>query len=88
MKHHQHPALRTSIINDIVWQTSLVHLSLQNVEASVDGVLGGYGHVSSADITESEAFLKETYGARLVETGDQPLRALGQSHSQHHVCNT
>ncbi|GAQ92664.1 hypothetical protein KFL_010870010 [Klebsormidium nitens] len=48
----------------------------ENVEASVDGVLGGYGHVSSVDIAESEAFLKETYGARLVETGDQPLRAL------------
>ncbi|KAK3034385.1 hypothetical protein RJ639_033989 [Escallonia herrerae] len=29
----------------------------QGVEASVDGVLGGYGHVSEADIKSSEAFL-------------------------------
>ncbi|KAK2979426.1 hypothetical protein RJ640_016338, partial [Escallonia rubra] len=29
----------------------------QGVEASVDGVLGGYGHVSEADIKASEAFL-------------------------------
>ncbi|KAL9251399.1 Alpha N-terminal protein methyltransferase 1-like protein [Drosera capensis] len=30
----------------------------QGVEASVDGVLGGYGHISDADIKGSEAFLK------------------------------
>jgi hypothetical protein len=49
----------------------------ESVEASVNGVLGGYGHVSSVDIAESEAFLRETYGGRLAEKGDQPLRALG-----------
>lgn len=59
-------------------QTSLP-LHMQSVEASVDGVLGGYGHVSSADIVESEAFLKETYGARLADRSNEPLRALGQS---------
>ncbi|KAL5549512.1 hypothetical protein UlMin_004743 [Ulmus minor] len=29
----------------------------EGVEASVDGVLGGYGHVNKVDITDSEAFL-------------------------------
>ncbi|KAL8101279.1 hypothetical protein AgCh_033236 [Apium graveolens] len=29
----------------------------EGVEASVDGVLGGYGHVNEADIKDSEAFL-------------------------------
>ncbi|KAJ6815151.1 alpha N-terminal protein methyltransferase 1 [Iris pallida] len=30
----------------------------QNVEASVDGVLGGYGQVNDADVAASDAFLK------------------------------
>ncbi|PKA64380.1 Alpha N-terminal protein methyltransferase 1 [Apostasia shenzhenica] len=30
----------------------------EGVEASVDGVLGGYGHVNEADVRGSEAFLK------------------------------
>ncbi|WOL15355.1 alpha N-terminal protein methyltransferase 1 [Canna indica] len=30
----------------------------QGVDASVDGVLGGYGHVNDADVKGSEAFLK------------------------------
>lgn len=30
----------------------------ENVEASLDGVLGGYGHVNEADVKCSEAFLK------------------------------
>nr|DAD43615.1 TPA_asm: hypothetical protein HUJ06_001845 [Nelumbo nucifera] len=30
----------------------------EGVEASVDGVLGGYGHVDEADVKGSEAFLK------------------------------
>ncbi|KAH9625995.1 hypothetical protein KSS87_017116 [Heliosperma pusillum] len=33
----------------------------QAVEASVDGVLGGYGNVSDADITSSEAFLRTLF---------------------------
>ncbi|KAK3041864.1 hypothetical protein RJ639_001232 [Escallonia herrerae] len=33
----------------------------QGVEASVDGVLGGYGHVSEADIKASEAFLNTLF---------------------------
>ena len=28
-------------------------------DASIDGVLGGYGHVSDADILESEKFLRK-----------------------------
>ncbi|XP_074276688.1 alpha N-terminal protein methyltransferase 1 [Silene latifolia] len=33
----------------------------QEVEASVEGVLGGYGNVSDADITSSEAFLRTLF---------------------------
>ncbi|ONK74448.1 uncharacterized protein A4U43_C03F6350 [Asparagus officinalis] len=36
----------------------------QGIEASVDGVLGGYGHVNDADVKGSEAFLKTLLPAR------------------------
>ncbi|KAA0052465.1 alpha N-terminal protein methyltransferase 1 isoform X2 [Cucumis melo var. makuwa] len=49
----------------------------QGVEASVDGVLGGYGHVNDADILGSEVFLKSVLGERLSFAGkDRPLVAL------------
>ncbi|XP_008439522.1 alpha N-terminal protein methyltransferase 1 isoform X2 [Cucumis melo] len=49
----------------------------QGVEASVDGVLGGYGHVNDADILGSEVFLKSILGERLSFAGkDRPLVAL------------
>ena len=35
----------------------LSHFYLKAVEASVDGVLGGYGHVNEADVKGSAAFL-------------------------------
>ncbi|ESQ39509.1 hypothetical protein EUTSA_v10000956mg [Eutrema salsugineum] len=38
----------------------------EGVEASVDGVLGGYGHVNDADILGSEVFLKTLMQERLV----------------------
>lgn len=41
----------------------------QGVEASVDGVLGGYGHVNDADIKESEAFLNTLLAERFPDTG-------------------
>uniref|UniRef100_A0A0D6R484 Alpha N-terminal protein methyltransferase 1 n=1 Tax=Araucaria cunninghamii TaxID=56994 RepID=A0A0D6R484_ARACU len=41
----------------------------QQVEASVDGVLGGYGHVSGRDVRDSNAFLVEIMGKRLREAG-------------------
>lgn len=46
--------------------------------ATVDGVLGGYGHVSPADIRESERFLLRCFGKRLKAAGmgEQPLVAL------------
>ena len=51
---------------------------LKGVEASVDGVLGGYGHVNDADITGSEVFLKTLMQERLVNGGtNQHLVALG-----------
>ena len=51
---------------------------MKGVEASVDGVLGGYGHVNDADIIGSEVFLKTLLQERLVngET-NQHLVALG-----------
>ncbi|RID45094.1 hypothetical protein BRARA_I01847 [Brassica rapa] len=49
----------------------------EGVEASVDGVLGGYGHVNAADITGSEVFLKTLIQERLVNGGtNQHLVAL------------
>lgn len=50
----------------------------QGVEASVDGVLGGYGHVNEADILGSEVFLKSILAERFPFAGkDRPLVALG-----------
>ncbi|CAI5974920.1 unnamed protein product [Closterium sp. NIES-64] len=51
----------------------------EGVEASVDGVLGGYGAVSSTDAAGSAAFLHEVYGAQLDAARSQgrPLVALG-----------
>ncbi|GAB4829453.1 hypothetical protein Ancab_019125 [Ancistrocladus abbreviatus] len=49
----------------------------QGVEASVDGVLGGYGHVTDADIKGSEAFLNSLLDELLVDRGqNQHLVAL------------
>lgn len=53
---------------------------IKGVEASVDGVLGGYGHVNDADIIGSEVFLKTLLQERLVNVGpNQHLVALGNS---------
>ncbi|XP_010537339.2 PREDICTED: alpha N-terminal protein methyltransferase 1 [Tarenaya hassleriana] len=41
----------------------------EGVEASVDGVLGGYGHVNDADIVGSEVFLKTLLRERLADGG-------------------
>lgn len=48
-------------------------------EASYNGVLGGYGYVSDADITESSAFLKKAFSAQLGEAsrGTRHLVAAG-----------
>ncbi|KAI3935439.1 hypothetical protein MKW98_027579 [Papaver atlanticum] len=40
----------------------------EGVEASVDGVLGGYGHVNDTDIKASEDFLKSIISERLGTT--------------------
>lgn len=47
-------------------------------EASDNGVLGGYGHLSGPDVRDSRAFLKKAYGAALTEaeTGQRQLVAL------------
>lgn len=50
----------------------------KGVEASVDGVLGGYGHVNEADVHGSEAFLKTLLSERYLNAGtDGHLVALG-----------
>lgn len=49
-------------------------------EASYDGVLGGYGHVSEADISESEKFLNKAFAKQLGEAAakKQKLVAVGE----------
>lgn len=44
------------------WYTSAVDY-WDRQEASVDGVLGGYGHLSTPDVRDSRAFLKKVGGA-------------------------
>ena len=39
------------------------------VEASVDGVLGGYDHVNDVDVKGSEAFLKTLFFDRFLDAG-------------------
>ncbi|KAL0305383.1 UNVERIFIED_CONTAM: Alpha N-terminal protein methyltransferase 1 [Sesamum radiatum] len=41
----------------------------QGVEATVDGVLGGYGHVNEPDIKDSEAFLNSVLAERFPDAG-------------------
>lgn len=45
---------------------------MKGVEASVDGVLGGYGHVNVIDIKGSEAFLKMLLSDRYADAGKKP----------------
>lgn len=51
---------------------------LKEVDASVDGVLGGYGDVNDADIKGSEAFLNPLLADFLLDRGkNRHLVALG-----------
>lgn len=49
-------------------------------EASNNGVLGGYGHVSDLDVRDSRAFLLKTLGQELQEAaeGKRQMVALGE----------
>lgn len=50
----------------------------KGVEATVDGVLGGYGHVNEPDIKGSEAFLNSILAERFPDAGrGRRLVALG-----------
>lgn len=40
----------------------------KGVEATVDGVLGGYGHVNEPDIRDSEAFLNMILAERFPDS--------------------
>lgn len=64
---------------------SVFALPFQGVEASVNGVLGGYGFVSSADVDESLAFLHDVYGQQLqsAEAAERPTVALGTPMQPH-----
>lgn len=57
---------------DFLW------FGLKGVEASVNGVLGGYGHVNDADVKGSEGFLQTLLAELFVDGGiDRHLVALG-----------
>ncbi|KAA8514782.1 hypothetical protein F0562_017961 [Nyssa sinensis] len=64
----------------------------EDVEATVDGVLGGYGHVNEPDIKGSEAFLNTLLAERFADGGrNRNLVALGTiclSHSLQAVHST
>lgn len=47
----------------------LIFLEEKGVEATVDGVLGGYGHVNKPDIECSEAFLNSILAERFTDAG-------------------
>lgn len=50
----------------------------KGVEATMDGVLGGYGHVNDVDIKASEAFLNTLLAERFPDAGrGRHLVALG-----------
>lgn len=44
-------------------------LEEKGVEATVDGVLGGYGHVNKPDIESSEAFLNSILAEQFPDAG-------------------
>ncbi|KAK3257780.1 hypothetical protein CYMTET_33145, partial [Cymbomonas tetramitiformis] len=52
-----------------------------NVDATVDGVLGGFGHVSGVDVKESALFIRGNMAERLAATATSasPLVAIGGS---------
>ena len=52
----------------------------QGVDATVDGVLGGYGSVSAADVASSKEFLQEVFGGemRRAAANQQELVAVGE----------
>lgn len=46
-------------VHAVVHRQAVVMLCCRMQAATVDGVLGGFGHVSTADIRESERFLSK-----------------------------
>lgn len=57
------------------WYTSAVSYWDQQ-EASDNGVLGGYGHLSTPDVRDSRAFLHKVFGATMQAAQQRPLVAL------------
>ncbi|KAL3616795.1 hypothetical protein CASFOL_039189 [Castilleja foliolosa] len=51
------------------WYSQGVGYWEKGVEATVDGVLGGYGHVNKPDIEGSEAFLKSIFAEKFPDAG-------------------
>lgn len=63
----------------LFFQTTLLKNNVgfgQGVEASVDGVLGGYGNVDTRDVVDSKAFLLEMF--KECPPGSSNLVALGE----------
>jgi len=42
------------------------------VDATIDGVLGGFGHLTDIELRDSHAFVKKTLGAALLEGAPRP----------------
>lgn len=60
----------------LYWDFLILGVAPQGVDASVDGVLGGYGNVNDADVKGSEAFLQPLLAVRF-GGGNPHLVALG-----------
>lgn len=70
-----------------VCSVSCVLLGEKGVDASVDGVLGGYGHVNEQDIKSSEAFLNTLLVDRFPNgEGSRQLVALGNELATVYLC--
>lgn len=50
------------------------------MDATVDGVLGGYGHVNDADVAASDAFLTSILAERFPAQRDAPTAARPSRH--------
>ncbi|GAA0172436.1 methyltransferase [Lithospermum erythrorhizon] len=68
------------------WYNQGIHY-WQGVEATVDGVLGGYGHVNDADISASEAFLHTILAEKFPDAAkNNNFVALGTFYFSLNVC--
>ena len=65
-----------------------MHFLSQDVDASIDGVLGGYGHVNEPDVAASDEFLMENFhnlAHPSLSDKSRHLVALGEHHTRPNV---